>query len=81
MSDPISFPSCDGRGLYILEYRGEVVYVGISTCNVFARLGRHARRMRFDHVIWHPLEAECDLFAVEREMIRELRPVYNSTHK
>ncbi len=81
MSGFVEVPACPGRGIYLLLYRGKVVYVGKSACNLFARLGRHSRDKRFDAIQWAPIEDEYDLDAVEREMIKELRPVYNSVHK
>lgn len=77
----VTIPSCAGRGIYLLLYRGDAVYVGKSACNLFARLGRHMRDKQFDEIKWHQLKDDEDIDAIERGMIQELRPVYNSMHK
>jgi excinuclease UvrABC nuclease subunit len=74
-------PVCPGPGVYLLRYKGVVVYVGKSSSNVFARLGRHTRDKRFDQIQWVPLARGFTLDEWEQAFIRHLRPIYNSMHK
>lgn len=77
----IDIPACDGPGVYALIYRGFVVYVGRSSCNLFARLGKHRRDKQFDAVKWYPAMPGDDIDEIERRLIKECQPTYNSMHK
>jgi excinuclease UvrABC nuclease subunit len=81
-------------GVYILAWRGEVVYVGQSKClatrvynHVVARgkrqqrlSGRVVKGVVFDQIWFRPCQLS-DLDNLEKELIQKYLPRYNERHK
>jgi hypothetical protein len=68
-------------GVYMLEYHGEVVYIGRTKCGV-SRIGSHTfqhsrlGKIPFDKVWFKPCQKES-LSVIERQLIKKYSPRYN----
>lgn len=76
MSEPVIFTVTGHRiGVYHLLRRGKLIYIG-QTVNIWARIGAHQRRFRFDRVEFFPCE-KGKLLRLEAEHIRRHLPPQN----
>ncbi len=62
-------------GVYILCYRGKVVYIGQSD-KPFQRIGHHGPNYKFDQVFFRRCKAD-ELLALERMLTRRFKPETN----
>lgn len=62
-------------GVYVLLFRGEVVYVGQSM-NAFGRIGDHTRNKIFDRIFFLRCRPK-ELLPFEAALIHEYKPRYN----
>ena len=71
------------RGVYFLTKELKIVYVGQS-CDVHRRVayhvGRRQNKSKFDECFYVPIVDYNECLALERKLIKELRPKYNYTH-
>lgn len=83
LSDVRSFdvPAQMGMGsfIYFLMREGETVYIG-QTINLMARLGQHARVIKFDRAYFVPVDPEWRL-QIEGDLIRWLGPIENDPRR
>jgi hypothetical protein len=63
------------HGVYVLAHLGEVVYVGLSKTNVWARVGEHTRTFEFDRVFVFAVPLS-ELAAYEGAIARRFNPRY-----
>lgn len=62
-----------GRGVYVLIYKGEILYIGRSRC-IIKRIGDHQGRIPFDCVY---VKSCMDEEAEEARLISKFKPRYN----
>jgi hypothetical protein len=69
----IDVGSLSRPGVYVLLWRGEVVYVGQSN-NVLVRIGQHAVSIAFDRALFIELRRKDSRLITEAALIRRFNP-------
>lgn len=76
--DKILLPKNNAIGVYFLVLHDEIVYVGMSKCNLFSRIASHSGKIEFD-TVWYKNFEICDVGEMEAMYIRKYKPRYNKT--
>ena len=72
------------KGVYLLKFKGTIVYVGMSTTNCMGRINSHwnDNNKIFDSFSITPLLKLSDkqIARREKELIKQYKPVFNVVH-
>ena len=71
----------DIKGLYFLYNNGELVYIGVSTKNIYSRIQSHLNDKEFDSYTWCATEDKNilkELCELESVLIKKYKPIHNS---